>query len=165
MNRLTPGMLLAIFLTAVVFLLLIAALERALSRFLKKKRRKRGNPFPPLKEQKDFRVTPRSSLGRRPSCHIRFRKNEREEEEDLGFLYDISLGGVAFEPNFPLRRLQEGQILEDLKIEVRGREVGILRAKVLRILSQTGNRLVALKFIDVDSPSRRLLEEILASKE
>ena len=96
MERLTPGVLLAIFLAAVVFLLLIAALERTLSRFLKKKRRQRGNPFPPLKEQKNFRVTPRSSLGRRPSCHIRFRKNEREEEEVLGFLYDISLGGVAF---------------------------------------------------------------------
>ena len=43
--------------------------------------------------------------------------------------------------------------------------MGILRAKVLRILSQTGNRLVALKFIDMDSRSRGLLEEILASKE
>jgi len=115
---------------------------------------------PPLKKEKDFRNTRRINIPSSIDLKIIF--NEGSVQGNIGIVKDISRGGIGFEPNFPLRKLYVEELLSNIEIKNEGTIITIKKARVIRIQHQYHRRIIALKFLDIDSANRDALIKLIS---
>jgi c-di-GMP-binding flagellar brake protein YcgR len=152
-----------LFLVIIIFLLLLIIIKyyfqvrksnKKIEQILSKKN------SPPLKKEKDFRNTRRVNIPSSMDLKIIF--SEGSVQGNIGLVKDISRGGIGFEPNFPLRKLYVEELLSNVTIKNGDVFIIIKKARVIRIQHQYHRRIIALKFLDMDSANRDALIKLIA---
>ncbi len=145
-----------IFLLIVIVFLLLAIFFYILE---ERKRRKKIEALlkkkyeePKIKVDNEKRISKRTRIPEGVEVKVEFLD---ESERGLnGFMLDISRGGMAIEPNFPLRRLYVDQIINSIKVSYKDIVFIIRKARVIRISHHMNQRVIAFKFLDVDNEAR-----------
>ncbi len=135
--------------------------------FEERKRRKKIEELLKKKyESPSIKVDSEKRISRRTRVPdgIEIKVNFLDESEKglYGFLLDISRGGIAIEPNFPLRRLYVDQVVNKINIIHEDINLIIKKAKVIRISHHMNQRLIAFKFLDVDDENREKVFKLIS---
>ncbi len=139
---------------SIKYYLQVKKTNKKLEKILKNKK------YPPLKKEKDFRTTRRVNIPSSLDLKIIF--NEGSVQGGFGIVKDISRGGIGFDPNFPLRKLYVEEIINNITIKNGEILINIRKARVIRIQHQYHRRIIALKFLDMDSENRDALIKLIS---
>ena len=111
------------------------------------------------KEYKELRRFPRIPIPPDKSVKVRFRKAPLQDHQ--GVLDNISIGGMAFIPKFPLHKVSIDQILEDFELHFNDGVYRVFRAKVVRISHLGTDKIVAVKWLKMPPETKKKIHEFV----
>lgn len=111
------------------------------------------------KELKDKRTFPRvPGLTEKP---LKLKFLSPPMKDFVGVVDNISLGGVAILPKFPISRVKLDQEIRDIEVVFPDGTYRINLAKVVRIAHLGTDRIVALKWVDIPKKTRERIQEYI----